>query len=122
VLALGLALAGCGFGAAEEEPPPDAVWLVMKNRSGQHLTNFVLDHQTGRIDYQIFSRDYTFGEWVQVPRALPVEGSYYDEQGVQHHYRLQQPVTRDVIGGRFVVTFEPDDAVQAREFPPDPTP
>ena len=116
-LALGLAWPGCGPG--EPTAPRDAVRLVMMNKTGQHLTNFVLDHQTGRIEYQIFSRDYTFAKQVSVPHALPVAGSYYDEQGVQHHYRLDREVTADVIGGRFLVTFGEGGAIRVREDPPD---
>jgi hypothetical protein len=98
--------AGCGRG--DEAPPSDAVWLVMRNETGQHLTKFVLDHETGRIEYQIFSRGYTFASWVTVTRDLPVRGSFYDEAGVQREFAAERPIPPALVGGRYVITFEPE--------------
>jgi hypothetical protein len=84
------------------------VWLVLRNQTGGHLTDFLLDHETGRIAYEIFGRGYTFGSWVTVTRDLSVRGSFHDEQGVPHEFAAERPIRPALVGGRYVITFEPD--------------
>jgi hypothetical protein len=96
------ALLAVGCGRADDAPP-DSVWVVMKNETGQHLTKIVFDHETGRIEYEIFGRDYTFGSWVRVTRDLPVRGSFYDERGVEQQFAAARPIPRDLVGGRYAI-------------------
>ena len=102
--ALLIPFAGCGG----ESAPSDSVWLVMSNETGQHLTKFVLDHETGRFEYEIFGRGYTYAGWVAVPRELRVHGSFHDEAGVQHEFAAERPIPLALVGGRYVIAFQPE--------------
>lgn len=104
--ALGV-LAGCG-----PNVPEDSVWLVMCNETGQHMTNFVLRYGTGRFDYQIFSRGYTFAGWAYIREEQPVAVEYTDEAGAAHAVTLKRPLTREMIGGSYRVTFKPGDVIE----------
>ena len=115
LLSLIALFAGCGG----ESAPSDSVWLVMSNQTGQHLTKFVLDHETGRFEYEIFGRGYTYAGWVAVPQELTVHGSFYDEAGVQHEFTAERPIPPALVGGRYLIAFQPEGHLSLQADWPD---
>lgn len=101
MLLLVTALAAC------EKPKSDNILIVMKNQTGRHMTNFVLDHNTGKVKYEIFSRDYTFSADARPPsKPVPITVEYYDEAGKKVAFELERPLSPDMNGGVLRIYFK----------------
>ena len=59
-----------------EKKSDEGLWVVMQNKTGDHMHDFRLDYGTGTIAYQIFSKDYTFSKTFEVVKASPLKLSY----------------------------------------------
>ncbi len=107
-----LLLTAGGCSQNPEKAPPNSIWLVMKNESGQHFTNFVLDYGTGQFHYEIFSKGYTFGGWAEIKEKTTIRGRYFDEAGLKKEFILKRDLVPEMIGGRYAVYFDPGDRIR----------
>ena len=106
VAALALTL-GC-----RREPPK--LWILMENKTGEHMGDFSLDHGSGRIAYQIFSRDYTFSARVRLEKTAPLRLRYTDVSGATVEQDLDWTADPKRNGGKLMLTFLPQKKVEIR--------
>jgi hypothetical protein len=105
ILAAALALAVVM--SCEEKKKANTVRIVMENETGQHMTNFKLDYGSGAVEYEIFSKGYTFAADAEVPaspQVMTVE--FFDDAGQKHNYDLTRPLSADMAGGRVYIHFK----------------
>jgi len=107
MMAVAAALAAvCSAGCKGKAP---TVRVVMENQTGQHMTNFSLDYGAGKIEYEIFSRDYTFAEEAVLPASpTPLTVGFNDDSGARITYQLERPISPDMAGGDLRITFLPE--------------
>ncbi|HUT55387.1 MAG TPA: hypothetical protein VM658_18500 [bacterium] len=96
--------------ASCQKKEADSVRIVMENKTGQHMTRFKLDYGAGKVEYEIFSRDYTFSDVAPAP-AEPhdISVEFYDDAGKFHSFTLERPLSSDMAGGRLYIYFMPGD-------------
>ena len=107
-----LALLATSLEACKSDPPH--LWILVANRTGNHMADFVLDYGSGTIAYPTFGRDFTYSKRVVIERDHPLTVRYTEVTGETVEREIDWRVEPKHNGGRLSIEFLPQRSIKVR--------